>query len=188
MSRTVFLMGLTKQEELAFAEFEVTTRNGYNEFTACFDTVTTLFVDDDVREEQVESILDCYEKEDLYNLCERYDCSPRELSEECIKDWTDEELFDTYSQLNSIELDDDELIIFTNCSGGQHDVRKDGGFVWQVNEELNNKVLELWDNYHLKEVSDDVINTVNELIQQAKQIDADHIVEDYVKELYSDKF
>lgn len=188
MSRTVFLMGLTKKNELAFAEFEVTTRNGYNEFTACFNTVATLFVDDDVRKEQIESILDCYEKEDLYKLCERYDCSPRQLSKECINDWTDEDLFDTYSGLNNIELNNDEVIMFTNCGCGQHDVRKDGGFVWQVNEVLNNKVLELWDKYHLQEVSDDVINVVNELIQQAKQIDTDHIVKEYVKELYSDKF
>lgn len=186
MTIVKFLMGLTKEKELAFAEFGITKRNYHNEFSACFNTVNVMLLDEDKREEAAKDLLDCYEKEDLYDLCEKYDCSPSKLWEECLnsEEWTNEDLFDIDTNLGEIELGDKEIaFIFSAC--GQHDVRECGGFLWQVNEELNNKVLELWDKYHLKSVSDDVVKVVEELIKEAKEIDDYSISEQYAMELYS---
>ena len=53
-----YLLGTTTDKELVFGEFKVTTRNGYPEFTAYFDTVKPFKKDDIDAKEYYENLID----------------------------------------------------------------------------------------------------------------------------------
>lgn len=75
-----YLLGINNDNEIVFAEFGITTRNGYNEFTACFDTVAPFEVEESDGIEYMEELLDsCYDDGGKYRLCVQYDCAPSEL-------------------------------------------------------------------------------------------------------------
>ena len=80
MKYNKILLGATKDNEIVFADVEVTTRNGYKKFSASFDTVYPFCYDDIDLKEYVENMLDGYDKSTLYDLCCNNDCSPSELA------------------------------------------------------------------------------------------------------------
>jgi hypothetical protein len=80
--RRKYLLGATTDREIVFGEFEITTRNGYPEFSASFDTVRPFDGDDYNLEEYFIDWCDCMDKATLYDMCERLYCSPQDLPKE----------------------------------------------------------------------------------------------------------
>ena len=80
--RRKFLLGATRNREIVFGEIELRNRNGKIEFSASFDTVIPFMYDEDYLRYRLENSLDEYDKSDLYDLCNEYDCSPSNLAEE----------------------------------------------------------------------------------------------------------
>ena len=107
-----YLLGINNDNEIVFGEFEIATRNGYNEFTASFDTVAPFEVEESDGIEYMEELLDsCYDNGEKYRLCVQYDCAPSELAEimaenEYISTNADEKDCSLYS--NRIYVDDIE--------------------------------------------------------------------------------
>lgn len=160
-----YLLGINNDNEIVFGEFGITTRNGYNEFTASFNTVAPFEVEESDGIEYMEHLLeDCYDNAQKYELCERFDCAPSELAEimaeeEYISTNADEKDCSIYS--NRIYADGIEYA-FESMSCGQHDIR-DEGMKEYTNRAAVEALLDLWDNYHLKKVDDNIVEKVAQL-------------------------
>lgn len=179
--REKYLLGATVNNELVFGEFELRDRNGDKEFSASFDTVIPFNAEDYDLEECYEGWVDGMDKKYLYDLCERFDCSPsqlpKNLADECydVRDALDCSL---YPEEISV---DGESWCFESSSCGQHDTRKDGMEVY-VNEEAYNLLHTLWDNYHLKKVDEEVVEQVKSLVDMLSSIDEEEWIINYIKE------
>lgn len=160
-----YLLGINNDNEIVFGEFGITTRNGYNEFTACFNTVAPFEVEESDGIEYMESLLDdCYDNAQKYELCERFDCAPSELAErmaenEYISTNADEKDCSLYS--NTIYVNGTEYA-FESMGGGQHDIRIEGMKEY-TNKKAVDELLDLWDNYHLRKVDDNIVEKVAQL-------------------------
>jgi hypothetical protein len=178
--RRKYLLGATENREIVFGEFEVTTRNGYPEFTASFDCVSPFKGDDYDLEEYYVDWCDSMDKATLYDMCERLDCSPsalpRELADECydVRDALDCSLYPEIIDVDGINW------YFESGSCGQHDTRKEGMDEY-VNQEAYDLLHELWDVYHLKKVDNDVVEKVNKLVDMLEEIDEEAWIEDYIR-------
>lgn len=181
-----YLLGINNDNEIVFAEFGITTRNGYNEFTACFDTVAPFEVEKSDGIEYIEELLDsCYDDGDKYRLCVQYDCTPSELpqimaEQEYISTNADEKDCSIYS--NRIYVDDVEYA-FESMSCGQHDIR-DEGMKECTNEKAVGELLNLWDSYHLKKVDDSIVEKVAKL-QEELELDCteeENKIAEYIEE------
>lgn len=181
--REKYLLGATANNELVFGEFEIRDWNGYPEFSASFNTVTPFKAEDYDLEEYYEEWVYGMDKEYLYDLCERFDCSPSELpknlADECydVRDALDCSLYPEKI------IVDGESWCFESSSCGQHDTRKDG-MEYYVNEEAYNLLHTLWDNYHLKKVDDDVVKQVEKLVNMLSSIDEEEWIINYIEENY----
>ena len=177
--REKYLLGATVNNELVFGEFEVTNRNGYQEFTASFDTVRPFNGDNYDLEEYFDNWIDGMDKEYLYDLCERFDCRPSELTEELaseccdVRDALDCSLYPKCYNVN------DESWYFESCSCGQHDTRNEMEEV--INLKAYNLIHELWDKYHLKKIDNDVVEQVEKIVDMLSVIDEENWIIDYIK-------
>lgn len=179
--REKYLLGATVYNELVFGEFELRDRNGYKEFSASFNTVTPFNAEDYDLEEYYEGWVDGMDKEYLYDLCERFDCSPsqlpKNLADECydVRDALDCSLYP-----EEISVDGKSWCFESSCCG-QHDTRKDGMEIY-TNEEAYNLLHTLWDNYHLKKVDEEVVKQVESLVDMLSSIDEEEWIINYIKE------
>ena len=133
------LLGFTNDNEVVFGEAEITTRNGYKEFTACFSTVRPFEDEETDGVAYYEELLgDCYSDEQKYKLCEEYDCKPSELAETMAEDEGIEKLSETLDcsvYNNTIYVNGSEWA-FESISGGPHDIMEDEDMIEFTNKEL----------------------------------------------------
>lgn len=161
--RRKYLLGANTDKELVFAEMEITNRNGYPEFTASFDCVRP-FTEDEVNvTEYYESLVDEMDAKWKWEQCERYDCKPSELAE-CLADDNGDEVMDIkdcslYPEIITV---DDTDYYFESGSCGQHDTRDEMAICTSQN--IYNRIHELWDKYHLKEVDQAVFQEFNNIV------------------------
>jgi hypothetical protein len=178
MEHTV-LLGFTKDNEIVFGN--VGYRNGM--FTASFDTSYPQEITRDYLIEQVESMIECSDKDWVLDRLESYDCKPSELAEYIFNDnySSIEELIDIslYPESFSINgVEDDIYFLASAC--GQHDTR--GYMETYINSDLYDKIHELWDKYHLKQVDFEEVEQVFVAIEhQNNTIDEYKVVENWLQ-------
>lgn len=186
--RKKVLLGATKDKELVFANFEVTKRNGYPEFTASFDCVRPFRESEVDYKAYCEEYLDTMDAAEKLYLLEKYDCRPSELSD-CLMNDLDFLRIDLgYDVMAIIDCSlypeimfiDGEDWYFESSACGQHDTR-DHMEIY-TNKLLYDQVHELWDKYHLREVGEDIIEAVEELKRRFDEIDEEQWIEDYIRE------
>lgn len=143
-----YLLGTTKDREIVFAEFGVSNRNGYPEFSACFDTVEPFTEDDVNATEYYESLVDEMDKEWRYNMCERLNCTPNDLPEALAEadgaepqDIRDCSIYPEVINVGGVDY------YFESCSGGQHDTR--GEMEEYVDKQAYERLHMIWDKWHL---------------------------------------
>jgi hypothetical protein len=180
--RKEFLLGATTYREIVFVEMELRDRNGKIEFSASFNTFNPFKYDENYLMERMKSRLDCYDKSDLYDLCESYDCKPSDLATEMRAYLSIEEIIDISLYPNSIEVNGNEWYFESSCCG-QHDTREEMEFY--VNEKLYNRIIELWDEYHLKEVDESIVKEVNSILDELAQVNEEEWIENYIKENFN---
>ena len=177
--RKKFLLGATADREIVFGEFEITHRNGYQQFSASFDCVRPFNGNDYDLEQYFEDWMDGCDKEYLYDLCERHWCSPQDLpgklADECfdVRDALDCSLYPEEMQV------DDDYWYFESSSCGQNDTREEM-------EEYTNKVAydllhKLWDKYHLMKVDEGVEEEVQKIVEMLDDVDEEAWIEDYIR-------
>ena len=121
--RKKVLLGATKNNEVVFSEVEIRENiNGKLEFSASFETVYPFKYDEDYLWGRLENQLHFYDKSDLYDLCETYDCRPSELAEKIWADSYIEDIIDISLYPDSIEVDGSEWY-FESSACGQCDTR-----------------------------------------------------------------
>lgn len=173
------LLGATKSKEVVFANFGVTTRNGYKEFTASFDLVSPRVITLEDIEMYYEDFAENFGKEYAYDMCERCDCKPSELARVLAEDSSVYDTFDLSLFPEEIEIDG-ETWYFESSSCGQCDTK--GEMEFYVNEEVYNKLYDLWTNYHLKEVGEGVETEIEYILKEMENVDEMEWIENYIKE------
>lgn len=174
-----FLLGATKNKELVFGEFEITTRNGFQEFSASFEAVIPFDGDNFDLEEYYEYWIEDLDKECLYDLCERNWCAPQELAnalaDNCVdvRDAIDCSLYPEVIEVDGVHY------YFESSSGGQYDTRKDMEFY--TNKEAYDLLIELWDKYHLKEIDSEGVEKMNRVIKALKTTEETEWIANYIQ-------
>ena len=177
--RKKFLLGTTKDNEVVFCEMELRDRNGKIEFSASFNTVYPFEYDDKYLKERLKDNLDCYDKDYLYCLCDRYNCSSSQLVKHMYYDSMVEEIIDISLYPNSIRVNGNDWY-FESSACGQHDTREEMEFY--VNKNLYNRIIELWDEYHLKEMPQTIIDEVNTIIEELEKVDEEEWIKNFIEE------
>lgn len=177
MREKMFLLGATENKELVFCEFGVIQRNGHFEFSASFYTVMP-FSNFDM-EEYFEDYIESVEKTYLYDWCVKFDCRPSELAE-CLADECNDprDALDCSLYTECYKVDGNYWY-FESVFGGQHDTRDEIEEV--INFKVYNLINELWDNYHLKEVDNEIVKQVEELQNTLSKVDEKTWIVDYIK-------
>lgn len=195
MSRK-YLLGATKDNELVFGELEVTRRNGYPEFTACFCTVRPFnaesFDIEDYWNNYIEEMECCDNGKWVLEELKRRDCTysdlAGELANECedARECIDCSLYPEEVVVENPNTDEEEIFYFESGSAGQHDTRDEMEEI--INPEAYNLLNELWDKYHLKKVEDSVISQVEELIDTLTMSDEEeeNWIREYIQNHYED--
>ncbi len=173
--RKNFLLGINKKEnKIFFGEIEVTTRNGYKEFTASFDAGEAFDIEEIDLQEQCQNLWDCYDAGQKLDLL--YDGD--RTREDVFDDWTRysdyKEFRDCSCTDYETELNNGQIINFETTNGGQYDIREN-------EEEYNNiiftdkkavdLILELWDKYHLENIEKNIEEVENKINEILKRID-----------------
>lgn len=187
-----YLLGATTDKEIVFAEFSVEhprywskekghyTDETVKKFSASFDCVRPFEGSDYDLEEYYENWCDCMDKECLYDLCERYWCSPQDLpgklADECcdVRDALDCSLYPEIIDVDGTDW------YFESGSCGQHDTREDGMDEY-VNEEAYNLLHELWDKYHLKTIDEKGIKQMQRVVELLANVDEEEWIADYIR-------
>lgn len=167
-----FLLGVN-ENNILIGEIEITTRNGYKEFTASFDKGEAFDIDNIDLEEQCQNEWDCLDETTKLNLL----CDGDRTKEDVFDEWTKysdyHEFIDCSCTDIEMETKDGVLVNFETVSCGQHDERDESNF---KNFKYTNKrafeiIMYLWDNYHLKEITDKEEKLFNEACELLKDFD-----------------
>lgn len=146
------LLGATEQNEIVFANVEITTRNGYKEFTASFDSVRPQNLDDINVVELADDYLECLDDCDKYELCEQFNCTSADLAEVFADNSEIGDLMDCSLYPEVVESNEGIEYIFESGCCGQYDSRKD--VESYITQNGYNRLMAYWDKYHLKEIDE----------------------------------
>ena len=182
--RSRYLLGVTENFHFVFGEIELRKTNhcaeGELEFSVCFYDVMPFNGDDFDLVEYYEDFNEGLPKEYLYDLCKIYNCPPSQLSkvqaDECkdVRDAIDCSLYPECYCVNG------KNYYFESCGCGQYDSSH------EIKDVTNLKAYillhDLWYKYHLKVISPDVIEQVEEIRDMLSEIDEKEWIVNYIKE------
>lgn len=189
--KNMFFLGITNNDEIAFCEIELDNPKYYQNgkyfyadnlrFSASFDTVRPFKGKDVNPVEYFEEFIDNMDSEWVLKKLKEYNCRPSGLARILAvetndpRDYMDCSLFNEEYEING------DLWYFESMACGQHDLRKDGMKTY-INKELFDEIMYLWDEYHLKEVNEEVVNRVNKIKQQLSEIDEEECIKSFIEE------
>lgn len=174
-----FLLGATKDKELVFGEFEITTRNNFQEFSAFFDIVIPFDGDNFDLEEYFEDWVEDLDKEFLYDLCEQNWCAPQELVNVLANNCVDvRDAIDCSLYPKVVEVDGVHYFFESSCCG-QRDSRENIEFY--TNKEAYDLLIELKDKYNLKEIDEEGIRKAKKIEKLLVTIDEKQWIADYIQ-------
>lgn len=196
--RKEFLLGVNNIEnKIYLGEINLTHRNGYPEFTACFD-VGEAFDIEDINEEYTQeyfnNLWECVDAETKINWLDDGEMTRQEVFESWdtgdYRDIKDCSCTDYETTLNN-----GQTINFGTTCCGQHDIRENI-------EEFKNiiftdkkavlLILELWDKYHLKNVKNnikEVETKINKIINRIDKYNTyeyttiENFIKEHIKEI-----
>ena len=182
------LIGMTSENELVFAEFELKDNNhSKNHFTASFDIVTPVIVTDEYLRERAEDLVESLDPESKWDIAERFNVAPSEIPDIILKHDGIEGVLDIslFPENFLIDLDGQDYdIYFESSSCGQHDIRQEGIEKYFVPKEFVEKLLWLWDNYHLKELDSKGLNEFYKLQNLLPEEGENIFIENWLKEYF----
>ena len=148
-----FYMGLTRDNCAALATLEVRDWNSPHEFTASFETLRLVNLDQFKWTEYVQGMIDGLDKGTLYDVCEEKDCAPSDLPQVLADEMQDEpdENLDLSPALYHFDYGDHEYAWRNQC-GGQHDLTDE--LEQPVNRDWCNRVIEFWKKHHLHDLNE----------------------------------
>ena len=170
MKRTI-LLGVNGNT-IYTGEFEVTTRNGYKEFTASFNIGWAFDVDniDDSAENYFEELWNDSDDERKLEMLEDGEITKEEAKNNFVGSIYDQrDIIDC--SCTDYEVDDmtnGDTINFETVACGQVDIREEENFENTIftDKEAVMKLLEFWDNFHLKEIAEAQEEEINNLLNE----------------------
>ena len=181
------LLGANEYNEVVFGEFGVKQYEDGHKFSASFFTVEPTSICDadlqDYAERYYEDYVDdmMHDGKWLWMQCDEYDCKPSDLAYEMASGIDDiRDILDCSLYPNIITVNGSDWV-FESMSCGQHDTRN--SMTEYVDKDSYNKLHELWDNYHLENIDDDIIKEVDELAKKMYHDDAfiESWIADYIE-------
>ena len=173
MKRTI-LLGVNSNT-IYTGEFEVTNRNGYKEFTASFNVGWAFDVDniDDSAEQYFEELWNNSDDEKKLELLQDGDITREEAKREFINVTYYYSGYRGFVDCSCTDYEVDDMpngdtINFETESCGQVDIRREPDFENTIftNKEAVMKLLEFWDNFHLKEITEVQEEEINNLLNE----------------------
>ena len=175
MKRTI-LLGVNNNT-IYTGEFEVTTRNGYKEFTASFNVGCAFDVnnidDMDMAEQYFEELWNNSDDERKLELLQDGDITREEARDNFINDTYYYNGYRAFIDCSCTDYEVDDMpngdtINFETEGCGQIDIREEPDFEKTVftNKEAVMKLLEFWDNFHLKEITEVQEEEINNLLNE----------------------
>ena len=172
MKRTI-LLGVNGSQ-IYTGEFEVTTRNGYKEFTVSFNIGWAFDVDniDDSAENYFEELWNNSDDERKLEMLQDGEITKAEARDKFINDtyyYTGYRAFIDCS-CTDYEVDDmtnGDTINFETVACGQVDIREEENFENTIftNKKTVMKLLEFWDSFHLKEITEVQEQEINSILE-----------------------
>ena len=173
------LVGATFDNELVFADISIRENKI---FSASFSIVTPSKIDNEYLYERFSSIMEDLPKEELYNLCEQYNCSPSNLIDELFYYSSVEDILDISLFPEQVEINNGDTWVFESAACGQIDTRS--LMSEYVNKDAYMRLMTIWNTYHLQTIDDDTIKEVETIIEQLNEVDQMEWIEDYIKECW----
>lgn len=179
--RKTFLLGIIKNRIIT-GDIEITTRNGYKQFTASFDEGEAFNIeniDEDYKNTYYEELWQwSYTPEQKLDLLE----NGEKTKEEVFENWSYSEDYRDIIDCSCTDYEmevNGETINFESTCGGQHDVREEEDFNEMIftNKKAFDLLMKMWDQKHLKEITEEEEKEIEEI---------EKMLEDYEEE--SDKF
>ena len=169
MKRTI-LLGVNG-DTIYTGEIEVTTRNGYKEFTASFNIGWAFDVNniDDRAEDYFEELWNNSDDERKLEMLQDGEITKAEARDNFINSIYDyRDIIDcscTDYELN--DMTNGDTINFETESCGQCDIRREPDVENTIftNKEAVMKLLELWDSFHLKEITEAQEQEINSILE-----------------------
>ena len=170
--RKTILLGVNN-DTIYTGEFEVTTRNGYKEFTASFNVGCAFNVNniDDGAENYFEDLWNNSDDERKLEMLEDGDITREEAKRIFINDTYYYSGYRVFIDCSCTDYEVDingDTINFETVACGQVDIREEPDFKGTVftNKEAIFKLLEFWDNFHLKEITEAQEEEINNLLNE----------------------
>lgn len=162
--KKLILLGV-KQNNIITGEFEITTRNGYKEFRATFNEGELFNIDDVNYREWFDEYWNCIGSEEKLYLLD----DGKITKEEAYKNWKKSlygyrDVCDCSCTDYEIEKNGNDYNFLTVCCG-QHDIREENyKDIIFTNKEVVEKLLYMWDNYHLKKINEEIEKNIIDLL------------------------
>ena len=172
------LLGATELNELVFADINIRENRT---FSVSFSLVTPTIIDTSYLYERFTSLIEDLPKEHLYDLCEQYNCAPSNLINEMFYYTTPEEILDLSLFPEQIEVNGDEWV-FESAGVGQIETRN--VMSEYIDKDAYMRLMELWDNYHLQTIDDDIVKEVETIIEKLNEVDQLQWIQDFIKDCY----
>lgn len=172
--RKTILLGVNGSQ-IYTGEFEVTTRNGYKEFTASFN-IGWAFDTEEVletrAEDYFEDLRECADDSFKLNMLEDGDITREKAKNNFINDtyyYSGYRAFIDCSCTDfEVDMPNGDTINFETGSCGQCDIRREPNFENTIftNKEAVFKLLEFWDDFHLREIPEAQEKELNNLLNE----------------------
>ena len=168
--RKTILLGVNG-DTIYTGEIEVTTRNGYKEFTASFNVGCAFDVNniDDSAEDYFEELWNNSDDEGKLEMLEDGEITKEEAKNDFVGSIYDyRDIIDcSCTDYEVYNMPNGDTINFETVACGQVDIREEPDFknTTLTDKEAVMKLLELWDNFHLKEISKAQEQEINSILE-----------------------
>ena len=170
------LVGSTVDNELVFANISIRENKI---FSASFSIVTPSKIDNEYLYDVFSSLMEDLPKEELYNLCEQYNCSPSNLIDELFYYSNVEDILDISLFPEQIEINNDTWM-FESAGVGQIETRN--VMSEYIDKDCYMRLMTIWQDFHLKQIDNNTIQEVEMIIEKLNEVDQLQWIEDYIIE------
>lgn len=181
--RKTYLLGVVDNTILTCNVEKRYKLNNCNQVAISFN-VGELIDIDDINEDNIrdyfEEMFDCMDSDTKIDWLKNGDITKDEWLDNQVADCNYRSMYDCSCTDYEITVNDTNYNFETTC-GGQHDIRKEDNFKDFVytNKKAFNLIMKLWDNYHIKKLSDEENEKVDNMIEEITTLLNDYDCNDF---------
>ena len=181
--RKTYLLGVV-DDTILTCDIEKTYKlNNRNEVSVSFDVGELINVDD-INEDNIrdyfDEMFDCMDSDTKIDWLKNGDITKDEWLDNQVADCDYRSMYDCSCTDYEITVNDTKYNFDSTCSG-QHDIREESNFedFIYTNKKAFNLIMKLWDNYHIKKLSDEENEKVDNMIEEINTLLSDYDCSDF---------